>query len=148
MALIHYDPWRRLQQLQQEMNSLFDPRFSGGDESATVTTSDWVPAVDVKEEDDRFLIVADIPGVDPANIEVHMEKGILSIKGERREEHTEEREGYKRIERAQGTFHRRFTLPDTADAEGISAKSRHGTLEITIPKREAQTSTRRITVEH
>ena len=148
MSIIQYDPWRRLQQLQQQMGSLLDPRLNSVDDTATLATSDWVPAVDIKEEDNRFLIIADVPGVDPDDIEVHMENGILSIKGERREEHEDEKEGYKRIERSYGSFHRRFTLPDTADAEGISAKSRHGSLEITIPKRAEVTKTRRITVEH
>ncbi|HEC19143.1 MAG TPA: Hsp20/alpha crystallin family protein [Gammaproteobacteria bacterium] len=146
MNIIQYDPWRRLQQLQQEMSSLFDTR--GGEDNGTMATSDWVPAVDIKEEDNRFLIIADVPGVDPDNIEVHMENGVLSIKGERHEEHEESKEGYKRIERVHGSFHRRFNLPDTADAENISAKSRNGTLEIVIPKREEVTKTRRITVEH
>jgi len=148
MNIIQYDPWRRLQQLQREMGSLFDPRLNSDDDSATMATSDWVPAVDIKEENDRFLIIADVPGVDPDDIEVHMENGVLSIKGERHEEHEEEKEGYKRIERMHGSFHRRFNLPETADAEGISAKSRNGSLEISIPKREALAQTRRITVEH
>ncbi|MCF6338578.1 MAG: Hsp20/alpha crystallin family protein [Gammaproteobacteria bacterium] len=148
MNIIQYDPWRRLQQLQREMGSLFDPRLNTDDDSASMATSDWVPAVDIKEEDDRFLIIADVPGVEPDDIEVHMENGVLSIKGERREEHKEEKEGYKRIERTYGSFHRRFNLPDTADAEGITAKSRNGSLEVSIPKREELTLTRRITVEH
>ena len=147
MAMIHYDPWRRLQQLQREMGNLFDPTLTRDEDSANIATSDWVPAVDIKEEDNRFLISADIPGVDPDKIEVHMDNGVLSIKGERHEEHKDEKEGYKRIERSFGSFQRRFTLPDTADAEGITAKSRHGTLEISIPKREALTQTRRISVE-
>ncbi len=80
-----------------------------------------------------------MPGVEPNDIEVHMENGVLSVKGERREEHKEEKEGYKRIERTYGNFHRRFNLPDTAGAEGITAKSRNGSLEISIPKRKELT---------
>lgn len=148
MNIIQYDPWRKIQQLQREMGTLFDRRLDTDDDSVTMATSDWVPAVDVKEEDNRFLIIADVPGVDPDKIEVHMESGMLSIKGERHEEHKEEKEGYKRIERVHGCFHRRFNLPETADADNITAKSRNGTLEISIPKREAPSQTRRITVEH
>ena len=148
MNMIHYDPWRKLQQLQREMGTLFDPLLGTTDESATIATSDWVPAVDIKEEDSQFLVVADIPGVAPENIEVKMENGMLSIKGERKEEHKEEKEGYQRIERSYGSFHRRFTLPETADPEGITAKSNNGLLEITIPKREAPAESRRINVEH
>ncbi|HEX22284.1 MAG TPA: Hsp20/alpha crystallin family protein [Chromatiales bacterium] len=146
MTLVRYEPWNALQQLQREMNSLFDNRLPTEGENGNVATSDWAPAVDIKEEDDRFLVLADIPGVDPEDIEVSMENGILSIKGERKSEHTEEKEGYKRIERSYGSFHRRFTLPESADPEGIKAKSKHGSLEIVIPKREA-VQPRRISVE-
>ena len=148
MNMIHYDPWRKLQQLQREMGTLFDPLLSTEDESATIASSDWVSAVDIKEEDNQFLVVADIPGVAPENIEVKMENGMLSIKGERKEEFKEEKEGYRRIERSCGTFNRRFTLPETADVEGITAKSNNGSLEVTIPKREAVVQSRRINVEH
>ena len=101
-----------------------------------IATSDWTPAVDIKETESEFLIRADIPGVNPDDIDVHMENGMLTIKGERKSETKDEREGYKRIERHRGTFYRRFSLPDTANADKISAKSNHGVLEITIPKQE------------
>jgi len=146
MTLVRYEPWNMLQQLQREMNTLFENRFPAEGENSNVATSDWAPAVDIKEEDDRFLVMADIPGVEPKDIEVSMENGILSIKGERKSEHTEEKEGYKRIERVYGTFHRRFTLPESADPDGITAKSKNGTLEIVIPKRES-VQPRRISVE-
>jgi HSP20 family protein len=92
------------------------------------------------------VLLADIPGVDPKDIEITMEKGILCIKGERRTESREELEGFKRIERARGTFYRRFSLPDSADAERISARGRDGVLEVVIPKQE-KVQPRRITVE-
>jgi len=71
------------------------------------------------------------------DIDLSMEEGVLTIKGEKKTEAKIQREGYKRVERTHGSFYRRFSLPDTANAEGISAKSRHGVLEIVIPKREA-----------
>jgi len=131
MALVRYEPWSMLDQLRKEMDRAFDR--SGG-EVGSVVTSDWTPAVDIKESDNAFTIVADIPGVDPKDIEVHMENGMLTIKGERENEKKEEKEGYKRVERSYGSFYRRFTMPDTADADKIAAKSRNGVLEITIPK--------------
>lgn len=147
MALVRYEPWNMLDQLHREMNQLFDSRMrKSGEDESQVATADWVPAVDIREEDNRFVIHADIPGVDPKDIEVHMENGILTIKGERRQETEEEREGYKRIERVRGSFFRRFSLPDTADAEAISAKARDGVLEVVIPKHEKQ-QPRRIQVE-
>lgn len=148
MNIVRYDPWRRMHRLQNELNSLFSQRRSDEEDVGTIATSDWAPAVDIKEEDKRYLVIADIPGVDPKDIEVQMENGILSIRGEKHEEHKEEKEGYKRVERSCGSFHRRFSLPDNADADGINAKSRHGTLEISIPKRDATTPSRRIKVEH
>lgn len=136
MALIRYEPLNMLARLQNEMNRLFDDRLPRGEDSGNVVTSDWIPKVDIKEEDKRFVILADIPGVDPKDIEVTMENGLLTIKGERASESTEEREGYKRIERSRGSFYRRFSMPDTADAEKISAHGKNGVLEIVIPKHE------------
>jgi HSP20 family protein len=102
--------------------------------------------VDIREEDKRFVIEADIPGVDPKDIEVHMDKGILSIRGERKSEHTVNEGNYTRVERSRGLFHRRFALPDSADPEGISATGKHGVLEISIPKR-PETTPRKIEIK-
>ncbi len=146
MTLTRYQPWENLNRLQRELSHMFEPITSQSNDDA-INASDWSPAVDVKEEDKQFLIHADLPGVDPDNIEVHMENGMLTISGERESEKKEERDGYKRIERSRGTFLRRFNLPDSADAEAISAKSNHGVLEITIPKKATELS-RRITVNH
>jgi HSP20 family protein len=147
MNMVRYEPWSLLNQLHSEIDQLFTPqRRRLGEDNANVATSDWVPAVDIKEEADRFVIHADIPGVDPKDIDVHMENGILTIKGERQSETKEEREGYKRVERVRGSFYRRFSLPDTANAEAISAKSQHGVLELIIPKQQ-KVQPRRIQVE-
>lgn len=133
MTLVRYQPWSMLDQLRKEMDRAFERNAT---ESGSVVTSDWTPAVDIRETEDAFVIVADIPGVDAKDIDVHMENGMLTIKGERESEKKEEKEGYKRIERSYGSFYRRFTMPDTADAEKIAAKSKNGVLEITIPKHE------------
>jgi HSP20 family protein len=98
------------------------------------SVSDWLPAVDICEEEDRFVLLADLPGVDPENIDIAMENGVLTIQGYRESETTDEQTGYKRYERVSGSFMRRFTLPDTANQEEISAETRHGVLEISIPK--------------
>ena len=143
---VRYEPWRMLNDLQRELNKVFDARLGGEENNSEVVTSDWVPAVDVKEEKDRFVLLADVPGVDPKEIEVHMEQGVLTMQGKRNQASEQERETYKRVERPRGTFYRRFSLPDSADAENISAKSFNGVLEISIPKKEAQ-KPRKITVE-
>lgn len=135
MAIIRYQPWSVLNQLQDEVNKIFDQNLRKNDTDASkVATSQWMPNVDIKEEPNRFVILADVPGVDPKNIEITMEKGVLTIKGEKHSETEEKGHDYYRREREEGIFYRRFSLPDTAEAEGISAKGKHGVLEITIPK--------------
>lgn len=128
MSLVHFEPWTIVDRIN---------KFSA---------PSWVPAVDVFEEKDRFVVRADVPGVDPNDIEVNMEKGILSISGERVSEDRSNVDGVSRYERAAGQFLRRFTLPETADADAIKARSANGILEISIPK-QAAVQPRRITVE-
>lgn len=147
MNMVRYDPWHTVQQLQRDMSTLFDRRLTDDDENFPVATSDWSPAVDIKEEDQQFLIQADIPGVNPEDIEVEMDNGVLSISGNRHAEHEEEKEGYKRIERSYGSFVRRFSLPESAEPESIKAKCKNGALEITVAKRETPAISRRIAVE-
>lgn len=145
MTLVRYEPWNIMEQFRKEMERAFDN--DNAHINGSVATSDWTPAVDVKETEEGFTIIADIPGVDPKDIEIHMENGVLTIKGNREAEQKEEREGFKRIERSRGTFYRRFSLPDTADADKINAKSTHGVLKVTIPKHE-KVQPRKITVQH
>jgi HSP20 family protein len=147
MQIVRHDPWSMMRQLQREMSTVFDRRLADNDESLPVATSDWTPSVDIKEEDNRFVIMADIPGVEPEDIEVKMENGVLSISGERKAEHEEKKEGYKRIERSYGSFLRRFSLPDSADPEDIKAKSKNGSLEVVVNKRKPENQSRRITIE-
>ena len=147
MTLRRYEPWSGMSRLHDEMDRLFNRYAPQSSEDTSMSTCDWTPAVDVKEEDDRFLINADVPGVDPKDINVHMDKGVLTIEGNREHESKEEKEGYKRVERSYGSFFRRFSLPDTADADNIKAESKHGVLEISIPKKAAE-QPRRIKVQH
>ena len=133
MAIIRYEPWGLLNQLQKELERSRDDKSGEG----TIATAEWAPAVDIKEEVDKFVIHADIPGVKPEDIEVSMEAGVLTVKGEKESEAKTEKEGYKRVERTYGSFYRRFSLPDTADGDAINAKCKNGVLEIIIPKREA-----------
>jgi HSP20 family protein len=128
-----------LEQMRKEMDRVM------GEENAA-TASDWVPAVDIKEDQDCFTITADLPGVKGKDIEVHAENGMLTLRGERDIQKKDEREGYKRIERSYGSFFRRFTLPDTADTDKISAKTDNGVLTVTIPKHE-RLQPRKIEVE-
>jgi HSP20 family protein len=133
------------QALQDEIKQVFDRFFQEEGDESSVVTSQWTPRVDIKEEPSRFVIFADLPGIDPRDVEVLMDKGILTIKGERRSESSEQTERFSRIERRYGSFHRRFALPDSADPDGITATGSHGVLEISIPKR-PETTPRRIQV--
>jgi len=147
MALVSYDPFGTLSKLQQEVNRAFQNRLGSldSDDGSNVATSQWTPAVDIEEETERFVITADIPGVAPEDIDITMDAGILTIKGERNAEKSVEQNGFRRVERVSGTFYRRFTLPDSANPEGISAHGKNGVLEITIPKGE-KAKARRISV--
>ncbi len=149
MTIYRYEPWNLYRQLQNDINRVLESSLAGStgeEDSSSVVTSHWTPAVDIKEEKERFVLYADIPGVEPGQISITMDNGVLTIKGERGEEDEQERETYKRMERARGTFYRRFSLPDTADAERISAKGNNGVLEVVIPKQE-RLQPRRINVE-
>ena len=144
MNLTRFEPWSIVDLLHRDLDRLTSRRLSNGAEENSV--ADWVPAVDIVEEKDRFLLRADVPGVDPTAIEVSMDAGVLSVSGERKSESVSEHDGFRRVERASGRFLRRFTLPDTADADGITAASSNGILEVSIPKR-PEIQARRITVE-
>lgn len=144
MSLVRFDPWSLADLVQRDFDRVAPRRpVRSGLETPV---ADWSPAVDVVEEEDRFVLRADVPGVAREDIDVSMEDGILTIAGERLTEKHEEAEGVKRFERVSGKFYRRFTLPETADAEGIAARSANGILEVTIPKL-PEVQPRRITVE-
>ena len=144
MSLVHYDPWNGVRQLQDDINRLFSS-WSTNDSSGV--TADWVPNVDINEFEDRFQLFVDVPGVDPKEVEITLESGVLTITGERfmqaaREDETVVR---RRTERGSGRFYRRFILPETVDADKVKATDRHGVLEILIPK-QAKALPRRIKV--
>lgn len=144
MSLVRYQPWGLMRSLHEDLDRLFEQRLGMDETSGSV--ANWTPPVDIREEEDRFVLHADIPGVKPEDIEVTMENGVLTIDGSRAETTREEQNGYRRIERVSGRFFRRFTLPDTANAEGIKAKSHNGVLEVIIPKHE-RVMPRRISVD-
>lgn len=114
-----------------------------GDLEESGMTAEWAPAVDIKEEDDKYVVSADIPGVDPNDIiNVTLENNILTISGRRESEKKEEKEGYRRIERSKGQFLRRFVLPETVDDTKVSADNEKGVLYVTIPKSAKQKAKR------
>ena len=138
MAMVTYEPLNAMSRLRDQLNKVFEMDFPSNlwDGEGSIVTSRWTPMVDIKEENDRFIFLADIPGVDRKDIEITADNGALTIKGERKTESKEEREGYRRVERSYGSFYRRFNLPDTANTDKIHARTKDGVLEIEIPKLE------------
>ncbi len=129
---IYHDPWDSLREFRGEVDRVLNGSTAG----YTDTASDWVPPIDIKEGEEAYEVSAEVPGVDPKDIDVSLEEGVLTVKGERKAEDQEEGLGYTRTERIYGSFYRRFTLPDTADAENISARTEHGVLKLLVPKKE------------
>ncbi|WP_233840956.1 Hsp20/alpha crystallin family protein [Dyella sp. 2HG41-7] len=111
------------------------PRQDVSPNDATVVARQWVPLVDIKEEPHRFIFYVDAPGIDLKTVDVHMERGVLTIKGERKTESQESRDSFMRIERRHGTFHRRFALPSSADPHNMTVTAHHGILYVIVRKR-------------
>ncbi len=141
MALVRYNPWG-VGGLQNEINRLVN--LNAG---TTAATSGWTPNVDIHEYQDRFQMYLDLPGVGPEDVEITLDQGVLTISGERKSVETADGEELinRRSERANGQFVRRFNLPETVDADNVSATENHGVLEVVIPK-QAATQPRRIEV--
>jgi HSP20 family protein len=144
MAIVRYEPWSVVNRLHQSLDHFFNEAFNSPEASTTPNVT-WVPRVDIHEEKDRFVVLADVPGVEPKDIDVTADNGVLTVRGERRSEKRETESGYERIERVSGSFVRRFKLPEGANTESITAKQANGVLEVTIPKTPTA-QPRRITV--
>jgi HSP20 family protein len=142
MSLIRYEPVDILNRINQQLQNLYGTPAVLDDEESNVITGNWVPAVDIREDDNAYFLHADLPGVNPGDIDISMDNGMLTIRGEKKEEKEEEQAGYKRVERVRGSFYRRFSLPDNADPDNITARSEHGVLELVIPKKKAGKKTR------
>lgn len=136
MAVTRYEPWNVISQLQQDINRVFG---NLSDSESSSATAQWSPAVDIREYSDRFQLLLDVPGVEPKDVEITLDNGVLTVSGTRLEEKVvgsngSEQPQQQRIERPLGRFHRRFILPDTVDADNVNASGRHGVLEIIIRK--------------
>jgi HSP20 family protein len=137
MSLLRYDPWSGLRQIHDELQRALAASPTGAAEDGAEPAGQWLPAVDIREDDKAYLIQADLPGVAPEDIDVYMENGYLTIRGSRESERKDASRGFKRVERVSGAFFRRFALPETVAEEGIEARTNHGVLEVRVPKKEA-----------
>jgi HSP20 family protein len=138
MALIRWEPVRELNTIQNEMNRLFNTFFDAPAPAAgqTGTLRRWIPAMDLVETENDFVLRADIPGLSEEDVNIELEDNVLTISGERKAEHEENKEGYYRVERAWGSFSRSLTLPEGVNAEAVKASFDRGVLEVRIPKPE------------
>jgi HSP20 family protein len=147
MALVRWEPARELSSLQSEMNRLFSTFFDSpvASRGARGELQRWVPAMDLVETEDHFVLRADLPGVAPGDVKIELEDNVLTVAGERRAEHEDKGEGFYRVERSFGGFQRSLTLPEGVDAEAIDASFDNGVLEVRIPKPEER-KPRRVTI--
>ena len=141
MTVVRYEPWALVNRLQKDIDRLF-----GAPQTTATDSGAWLPPVDIHEEANQFVLNVDLPGVDPKAVEITSEQGVLTVRGRREAVRRESQEGFRRVERMSGEFQRRFSLPDSADAQNIKAKAVNGVLEVTIPKL-AQVQPHRISVE-
>ncbi len=131
MALLtRWEPFRDVARLQEEMSRLFDDRLFKAGESVG-----WTPACDIYEDEEGVTLTFELSGVEPKDVDVRFENGVLTLRGERRLEQEEKKANYHRIERSYGTFTRSFSLPGTVDPEHIRAESKNGVLSVFLPKR-------------
>ena len=144
MNLMYYQPWSLADRWPRELEQIFNGGF-GALEPAATDRAALTPAVDIQEENDRFVVRADMPGVAAKDIEVSAEDGKLTIRGTRSTQDRVNDDGFEHVERVAGTFLRRFTLPESAQPEAIKARYSDGVLEIAIPK-QPRVEPKRITV--
>lgn len=132
--------------LLREMTDLMDRSWTGTPSRSTGRTSTWTPALEVRQKDNNLIVCADLPGVNQNDVKVEIENDALVIQGERKQEHTEEHEGYRRSERSYGSFYRTIPLPEGAKSENAKADFHNGVLEITIPMEQPKSNRRQIQV--
>jgi HSP20 family protein len=144
VTIVRWEPLRELNSLQHEMNRMFDTVF-GDRPGGNGGSRRWIPAMDLLETGDHFVLRADLPGVSEDDVNIELEDNTLTVSGERKAEHTERQEGFYRVERAFGAFSRALTLPRGVNSDEISAQFDNGVLEVRIPKPE-ESKPRRISI--
>lgn len=145
MALIRWEPAREIQSLQQELNRLFGSAFDPHVTGVNSARSRWLPAMDLVEQGDEYVIRADLPGLNEDDVHVELEDNVLTVHGERNSELQDRQDGYHRIERSYGSFSRSLVLPEGIDPEGIKAHFDNGVLEVRVPKPE-ETKPRKVAI--
>jgi HSP20 family protein len=145
MTLIRYEPWQVVGRLQRQIDQIFSDSFASPAATGENSVA-WIPTVDIHEETEKFVVRADLPGVDPKDISITAENRVLTLRGQRTFERSDNQKGFEHLERVEGSFLRRFTLPDNVQDDQIKARHINGVLEVTIPK-VAAPEPRRVSVE-
>lgn len=146
MTIVRYDPFRDLRSLQEEVNRLFSTNLTRAFGDEGIGRGAWAPSVDIYENKDQIVLEAELPGMKQEEFDLSIENNVITLRGERKFEKTDETDNYHRVERSYGSFTRSFTLPQTVSAEGATADYSNGVLRVTLPKRE-ETKARRIEVK-
>ena len=133
-TLNRWEPFRGAAALQEQVSRLFDSVLERSGEESNLTS--WAPAVDIYETEHELVVKADLPEIDPKDLDIRVENNILTIRGERKFEKKVNEDNYLRVERAYGSFSRSFSLANTVNAEAIKADYQNGVLTLSIPKRE------------
>ena len=140
MAIVRWEPFRDLVTIQDRMNRIFEDAFRGASRPRTeedwALGGTWAPVVDIYENEGNLVLKAELPGIDPKDVDVRVENNVLTLRGERKFESEASREQYHRVERAYGKFSRSFTLPNVVDTANIKAEFKDGLLRVVMPKRE------------
>jgi HSP20 family protein len=138
MAIVRFEPFRDLLSLQDRMNRLFHESYRSqpADDEDWALGGSWAPAVDIYEHENNIVLKAELPGVDPKDVDIRLENNTLTVRGERKLDSEVKKESYHRVERAYGTFTRSFTLPTVVNQASIKAEFKDGVLRLTLPKRE------------
>jgi HSP20 family protein len=145
MTIVRYDPFRDLRTLQEEVNRLFSTNLTRAFPDEGIARGAWAPSVDIYENKDNIVLEAELPGMKQEDFDLSIENNVITLRGERKFEKTDDTDNYHRVERSYGAFTRSFTLPQTVTAEGANAEYTNGVLRVTLPKRE-ETKARRIQV--
>ena len=133
-TLTRWEPFRGVTSLQDQINRLFSDIAGRTSDESSLTA--WAPAVDIYETEHELVVKADLPEVDPKELDIRVQNNVLTIRGERKFEKKVNEDNYLRVERAYGSFSRSFSLANTVNTEGIKADYQNGVLTLTIPKRE------------
>jgi HSP20 family protein len=145
MALIRWEPARELGTIQSDINRLFNSFFDTPTRAGGAPLRRYVPAMDLVDTGEAFLLTADLPGLSESDVSIEVRDNVLTVSGERKSEHEDRKAGYYRVERSYGSFRRSLTLPEGVDPAAVTATFDKGVLNVTVPKPEQQ-APRKVTI--